>query len=455
MDRNNNNNNNNHGHGSEKGGTEDSPLKESRNNITLSSTTVPSPPPPPSLFGLTEVANEEEEEGGGSGSGSSSSSSSSSSGNGEESNWREQLDVLRAEYADQIKIQLQNHDIILKKEKEKRMNAEGQWNSIEYDLRVEREEHLRTCIQLKECRSQLTKLDRETTERIGELTSEYQDMKEIIEKQQKNNLNENTMENSLRNELAKSGGVIEQVRARYRQKMDSLETFYGEKIVWLTSKVELLELEKKKNTGSRKIRGDDDEYDRPSSSDLLQPEEDDDDDDDDAYYGGPQLRRRGRTMQRRGGGRDVSRSTSKTRKNRLYEQKSHRQSLQKSRSKPQGGPGRRRKKETAQYNGSLNSFGSSMKRSKSTQPNRRNNRQSLNISGSSNSRKMNKHGKRRTKSGPGVPTMSASERRKQYNMQQRYPTKKRTARGGGAGAVKMLRGRDRSREPLKRRGAWG
>jgi len=138
-------------------------------------------------------------------------------------------------------------------------------------------------------------------------------MKEIVEK----NSASNDSEIQLREELAKSGGIIESVREKYRTKIDGLETFYGEKIAWLVSKVETLEKEKSKR-GRR--RQDDDEYDRPSSSDLLQPEEDENDEND-PYYGDARLRRgrsneRGRTMARRnhqGIRNSNNRSTSRSR----------------------------------------------------------------------------------------------------------------------------------------------
>ena len=87
----------------------------------------------------------------------------------EEIPWNVQLDQLRSEYQEQITIQQSTNAKTLKDEKNKRLSAEEEWNRIEYDLRGEREEHLRTCIQLKECRLQINKLDRETTDRIGEL----------------------------------------------------------------------------------------------------------------------------------------------------------------------------------------------------------------------------------------------------------------------------------------------
>jgi hypothetical protein len=56
---------------------------------------------------------------------------------------------LREEYSLNLKKNQDKHDKKFKTEKEKRLNIEGEWNQMEYDLRGEREEHLRTCIQLK------------------------------------------------------------------------------------------------------------------------------------------------------------------------------------------------------------------------------------------------------------------------------------------------------------------
>ena len=103
------------------------------------------------------------------------------------------------------------------------------------------------------------------------------------------------------------------------------------------------------------------------------------------------------------------------------------------------------------YDGSLNSFGSSMRKSKSNTGTRRR----TNNGAPSFTKRSSSVNKRRSKSGPGSKgaTMSAAERRKQYSMQQRYPTKKKIPRGGGAGAIRALRGsgRSRSRDPVPKR----
>lgn len=52
----------------------------------------------------------------------------------------------------------------------------------------------------------MTKLDRSTTDRIGELTSDNQDLKELMEKHSKENEQGSNKENILKSELAKSGG---------------------------------------------------------------------------------------------------------------------------------------------------------------------------------------------------------------------------------------------------------
>lgn len=175
---------------------------------------------------------------------------------------------------------------------------------------------MRTCIQLKECRAQLTKLDREMTDRIGELTAETQDLREQLETRVESKQAERTNEAKLKSELAQSGAVVEQVRERYRAKVENLEAYYGKKISWLVSRVNLLE--EGAAAGEEPQGGDyGSEYDDPrqeapprrgrsrtrrpltgESDRMLEPESD-------AYYGDENLRRRGNSLQRRrmaGGG---------------------------------------------------------------------------------------------------------------------------------------------------------
>lgn len=145
------------------------------------------------LFSLTAVGGNDENE-------------HSNNNSSTDEDWRKQLDSLREEYSENLKTQQMNNDKKLKEEKEKRLNAEEEWNRMEYDLRGEREEHLRTCIQLKECRAQLTKLDRTTTDRIGELTNENHELNELLEKKKNTLISDANKENILKQELAKSGG---------------------------------------------------------------------------------------------------------------------------------------------------------------------------------------------------------------------------------------------------------
>ena len=75
----------------------------------------------------------------------------------------------------------QSFNKLVKKSQGKMAKAEEEWNRIEYDLRGEREEHLRTCLQLKECRIQLNELDKESTQRISELTADITELKEQLQ----------------------------------------------------------------------------------------------------------------------------------------------------------------------------------------------------------------------------------------------------------------------------------
>eukprot|EP00949_MAST-11_sp_MAST-11-sp1_P002733 g2733.t1 len=139
--------------------------------------------------------------------------------------------------------------------------AEAEWNDIEYSLRCEREEHLRTCIQLKECRAQINKLDKDMTERISELTQEVTELKERAE--EKAETSERT--EHLEQALAKSGGIIKDLKASYVQKALNLERVYDEKIRLLLERVAQLEsaqtmvLERMKVQGEEHLDEDDEE----------------------------------------------------------------------------------------------------------------------------------------------------------------------------------------------------
>lgn len=235
----------------------------------------------------------------------------------------------------------------------------------------------------------------------------------------------------------------------------------------MTSKV--VELERGSSRG-----GDDDEYDRPNSSDLLQPNHYDNEEEEDYYYGDSSLRRgykksqrdpatnhyskRGRNrepQQQERRGRSLTRSIGGIRDRSRSYSRNTRSISNSSINRLHGGGkmSKRKKRRDLSHDGSLNSYG---RRSKSNNSNRRLRGDGLDVLGIQ---------KRKSKSGPNLSSrtkMSASERRKQYNMQQRYPTKRNVAaaRGGGVGAIKLLRrGRSTSREPVpRRRGrsrAWG
>ena len=119
----------------------------------------------------------------------------------------------------------------------KMAKAEEEWNRIEYDLRGEREEHLRTCLQLKECRIQLNELDKESTQRISELTADITELKEQLQTA----VDGATHQAELANALKESTSSVKDIRLGYRQKAQDLEKVYGEKINWLINRVEQLE----------------------------------------------------------------------------------------------------------------------------------------------------------------------------------------------------------------------
>lgn len=151
----------------------------------------------------------------------------------------------------------------------------------------------------------MNKLDRETSDRIGELTLEIQSLKEQLAKKSEMEDADRSNEAKLKHELAQSGAVVEQVRERYRAKVENLEEFYGKKISWLVSRVNQLE-----ESTSRSGSADDTDYYRDEgpvrrgrsrtrrpitgeSDRMLEPEPD-------AYLGDENLRNRGNSLHKRG-----------------------------------------------------------------------------------------------------------------------------------------------------------
>jgi len=67
-------------------------------------------------------------------------------------------------------------------EKIKTQIATEEWNKIEYELKDEREEHLRTCVMLREKQEQIVELERSQGERIAELLDELKLSNEAGEK---------------------------------------------------------------------------------------------------------------------------------------------------------------------------------------------------------------------------------------------------------------------------------
>ena len=151
--------------------------------------------------------------------------------------WTEQINKIQKEFAKQLQDERKRCSEDVKKSQGKMAKAEEEWNRIEYDLRGEREEHLRTCLQLKECRIQLNELDKESTQRISELTADITELKEQLQTA----VDGATHQAELANALKESTSSVKDIRLGYRQKAQDLEKVYGEKINWLINRVEQLE----------------------------------------------------------------------------------------------------------------------------------------------------------------------------------------------------------------------
>ena len=151
--------------------------------------------------------------------------------------WTEQIEQLQQAFEKQLDTERKRSESQIEQCKTKTAKAEDMWNTIEYDLRGEREEHLRTCLQLKECRIQLNELDKETTERISELTADINEMKAELETAKDGGNKQAELAQALKD----STKSVRDVREGYRKRAQDLEAVYCEKIEWLTEKVEQLE----------------------------------------------------------------------------------------------------------------------------------------------------------------------------------------------------------------------
>ncbi len=163
--------------------------------------------------------------------------------------WTEQMKNIQKEFEKQLQDERNRFSEDVKKAQGKKAKAEEEWNRIEYDLRGEREEHLRTCLQLKECRIQLNQLDKESTERISELTADITDLKEQLQTA----IDGAAHQAELANALKESTSSVKDIRVSYRQKALDLEKVYGEKINWLINRVEQLESRRPESNASSSI----------------------------------------------------------------------------------------------------------------------------------------------------------------------------------------------------------
>ncbi|CAK9019395.1 Kinesin-like protein KIN-UA (Protein ARMADILLO REPEAT KINESIN1) [Durusdinium trenchii] len=81
----------------------------------------------------------------------------------------EQIALLESRHLESLEAAQQVCDARVEEEKEKAQAAQEEWHRIEYDLKDEREEHLRTCALLREKQEQLADLESSKGERIAEL----------------------------------------------------------------------------------------------------------------------------------------------------------------------------------------------------------------------------------------------------------------------------------------------
>jgi kinesin family protein 5 len=161
--------------------------------------------------------------------------------------WSSQVQQLQEAFEKKLEEEKKRAGGMVTKSKEKTAKAEDMWNTIEYDLRGEREEHLRTCLQLKECRIQLNELDKQSSQRLSELTTEITELKEDLEVAQAGGKQQEELAQALKD----STKSVAAVRTGYRQKAQDLEKVYGEKIEWLVKRVEQLETQRPESNGSR------------------------------------------------------------------------------------------------------------------------------------------------------------------------------------------------------------
>lgn len=145
----------------------------------------------------------------------------------------EQVVALQKEHARSISLMREKYEQELLEEKQRSATAQEEWHRIDYELKDEREEHLRTCALLRDKQAQLAEIEQTKEERIAEL---FEDLKGAQERA-----------DSLANKLDASGKEREKVAAeaaRMRTELEKGREFQErglQLMETLTSRVENLE----------------------------------------------------------------------------------------------------------------------------------------------------------------------------------------------------------------------
>ncbi|GBG23827.1 Kinesin-like protein KIN-UA [Hondaea fermentalgiana] len=86
----------------------------------------------------------------------------------------DQVGLLQAEHARAVDALRNEFESKISAEKQRASSAQEEWHRIEYELKDEREEHLRTCALLREKQAQLAEVEQSKEDRIAEL---FEDLK--------------------------------------------------------------------------------------------------------------------------------------------------------------------------------------------------------------------------------------------------------------------------------------
>lgn len=134
------------------------------------------------------------------------------------------------------------------------------------------QDHLRTCIALRECRQQLTALDSELSARVSELVEETAEGG-VEAAQMRQRISElegaSRSVSALESKLEMASGNEQAAKERYYDKARQLEEIYAEKIEMLINRVEELEVAKGERAARAEVRAEEQQAKRSFARDRA------------------------------------------------------------------------------------------------------------------------------------------------------------------------------------------